>query len=117
MIEAETGSRAEEFVAIGGGAASALWLRILAAALGRTVRRSTAQEASSLGAAICAATGAGWFASVPEAAAAMSSAEGEVVEPDPQEAARYAGLLEIYRELYPKLRDTFAKLGAYFSTP
>ena len=54
---AATGSPIDEFVAIGGGAASDLWCQILADCTGRAVHRSATVEASSLGAADC---GRGW---------------------------------------------------------
>jgi len=117
LIEDQTGTRITEFVAIGGGAASSLWCQIIADACEKTVRRSRTVEASSLGAAMCAAVGAGWFPSAAEAAAAMA---GEIVHetrPLPGHAARYRELMEIYRELYPSLRGTFAKLARFASGP
>ncbi len=113
MIEQETGVKIKEFVAIGGGASSDLWCQIVADASGKLVRRSTTVEASSLGAGVCAAVGAGWFGSAEEAAQQMC---GEIIretEPEPGRAARYAELLGIYREVYPQLRATFAKLGRF----
>ena len=47
---AATGTPIDHFVAIGGGAASDLWVQILADATGRPVQRSATVEASSLGA-------------------------------------------------------------------
>jgi sugar (pentulose or hexulose) kinase len=113
MIEEQTGVRIREFIAIGGGASSDLWCQIVADASGKTVRRSRTVEASSLGAAVCAAVGAGWF---PSAGAAAESMCGEITretEPIPQQAARYSELLGIYREVYPQLRETFAKLARF----
>lgn len=113
MIEQEAGVRVEEFVAIGGGAASALWRQIVADASGKPVKLSRTVEASSLGAAMCAAAGAGWFASVPAAAAAMSGTIADSVEPDPVRVARYAELLSVYREIYPRLRKTYRSLAKF----
>ena len=113
MIEERTGIPITEFVAIGGGSASDLWCQIIADACGRTVRRSRTVEASSLGAAMCAAVGAGWFAGAPDAAAAMA---GEIVretEPDPHQMMQYRELMEIYQEIYPRLRDTFHRLARF----
>jgi xylulokinase len=113
MIESAMGLPVTEFVAIGGGSASDLWCQIMADATGKPVRRSKTVEASSLGAAICAAVGAGWFSSAVEAAEAMSDKELREVEPSTQNMARYAELLGIYRELYPNLRGTFSKLARF----
>jgi xylulokinase len=113
MIEQETGTRVREIVAIGGGAASDPWCRILANACGVPLKRSQTVEASSLGAAMCAAAGAGWFRSVAEAAEAMSGTLGRETAPDPHGQARLAELLAIYREVYPSLRDTHRRLARF----
>jgi len=113
MIEEQTKVGVREFVAIGGGASSDLWCQIVADASGKVVRRSRTVEASSLGAAICAAVGAGWFPSAAAAAEAMCGEITRETEPRPQHSARYAELLGIYRELYPQLRETFAKLARF----
>jgi xylulokinase len=116
MIEREAGIEVREFVAIGGGAASGLWRRIIADACGKVVQCQRTVEASSLGAAMCAAASAGWFPSVPAAAEAMSGPVTLETEPSPRGVARYAELLEIYRDIYPRLRETFQRLAAYQKT-
>ena len=113
MIQHDTGIQVQEFVAIGGGAASDLWCQIIADACGKPVKRSRTVEASSLGAAMCAATGAGWFHSVVTAAKAMSGAITRETEPCAPRQVRYAELLEIYREVYPELRHTYRKLAHF----
>jgi xylulokinase len=113
MIEQDTGARVEEFVAIGGGAASDLWCQIIADACGKPLRRSRTVEASSLGAAMCAAAGCGWFGSVPAAAEAMSGEIARVTEPCADRVPRYAELLNIYREIYPQLRRSYRKLAEF----
>jgi sugar (pentulose or hexulose) kinase len=116
MIEDATGASVREFVAVGGGAASDLWCQIMADATGRSIRRSATLEASSLGAAVCAAVGAGIYGTAIEAAAAMSGQALRETNPDPDNRATYADLLGIYRELYPSLRQTFAKLAGRATT-
>ena len=113
MIQHDTGIRVREFVAIGGGAASDLWCQIVADACGIPVKRSPTVEASSLGAAMCAAAGAGWFHSVATAAEAMKGEITRETEPCARRQARYAELLEIYREIYPQLRQTYRKLARF----
>jgi sugar (pentulose or hexulose) kinase len=116
MIEDATGASVREFVAIGGGAASDLWCQIMADATGRSIRRSTTLEASSLGAAICAAVGAGLCDTAVDAAAAMSGRALRENSPSPNNRAIDAELLGIYRELYPSLRQTFARLAGRATT-
>lgn len=113
MIEEQTGERIAAYVAIGGGAASDLWCRMIADASGKTVQRSRTLEASSLGAAVCAAAGAGWFANPAEAAAAMCGRITSAIEPAAENVQRYAELMGIYRELYPRLRESYARLARF----
>lgn len=76
------GLKIEKIVAVGGGGNSPLWTRMFADATGLPVHISQSLEASSLGAAMSAAFGAGWFQSLDQAAAAMSEESAPVV-PDP----------------------------------
>jgi xylulokinase len=116
MIEERTGVPIREFIAIGGGAASDLWCQIVADASGKVVRRSQTLEASSLGAAICAAVGAGWFSGAAEAAESMAGAITRETEPAPESVARYRELMGVYREIYPQLRASFQKLSQFAAT-
>jgi xylulokinase len=111
MIEDATGVSVKAFTAIGGGAASDLWCQILADATGKCIRRSRTVEASSLGAAICAAVGSGLYSDAADAAAAMSDTVLRETQPSSENCRRYADLLGIYRELYPSLRATFTRLA------
>jgi xylulokinase len=78
---AAEGLAPQRIVAVGGGAASALWRRMIADATGLPLAVSGSLEASSLGAGMSAAVGAGWFAGFDEAASAMSR-EGPTTAPD-----------------------------------
>lgn len=85
--------------AIGGGAKSDLWRRMIADATGLPVERSATLEASALGAGIIAAVGAGWFESFQAAAEAMTN-ELETVMPQPQARAAWQALLERHAFVY-----------------
>lgn len=78
----QKGLSIDRVLAIGGGAGSPLWLRMVADATGLPVIRSLSNEASALGAGISAAVGAGWYPDFRAAAAAMTRI-AERVEPDP----------------------------------
>jgi sugar (pentulose or hexulose) kinase len=110
---AVTGTPVDHYVAMGGGAASDLWMQILADATACPVRRSTANEASSLGAAMAAAKGAGWFPSLAEASTAMASATVRTFEPDGQRASAYAELRDIYTDLWPALSSWNRRLSEF----
>jgi len=99
------------YIAIGGGARSALWRRIIADATGKPVFRAATAEAASLGAAILAAAGAGCFAGIREAAREMTSILPEPAEPDPSRHAFYTRLFEeVYRPLFPALQPYLNRL-------
>lgn len=108
-----TGVDIDHYVAIGGGASSDLWAQIIADACARPVRRSTATEASSLGAAMAAACGAGWFPTIDAAAAAMASRTVRTFEPRPAESALYAELRGIHSELWPAVSGWNRRLRSF----
>jgi xylulokinase len=84
--------------ASGGGAASDLFLRVVASALQVPVERVAVDEGAAYGAALLAGVGAGEFASVEEAAALVCPTA--TIEP----AWDLSEPLERYRALYPALR-------------
>jgi len=87
-----------------------LWCQIVADASGRDVKRLETVEASALGAAMAAAKGAGWFKTLPAAAAAMSGKPTKTFRPRTKESKAYAELLSIYQELWPQISGWNAKL-------
>jgi xylulokinase len=93
------------YVAIGGGASSHLWLQILADVLAAKVQRSSHNEASSLGAAIAAAKGAGWSRTLAEAAANMVAEPIQTFLPNETSANTYGKLRKLHAELWPTMRD------------
>lgn len=89
----------------GGGANSAVWLQIISDVMDLPVRVVGTPEGAAHGAALLAATGAGVFGSVKEAADAAVQV-GEPIDPTGA-SATYDEAYEIYRSLYPALRDGF----------
>jgi len=67
----------------------ALWLQILADVAGIPIEYTTSVDEIAFGTAMCAAVGAGVFADLGAATAAMANTERSV-EPDPTAAAAYA---------------------------
>ncbi len=112
-LQAGCGQTIDHYVAVGGGTASNLWMQILADATGVPVHRSTSKEASSLGAAMAAATGCGWFRNFAEASTAMAGHIAQTFEPKPKEQAAYAELGEIYAGLWPALSSWNQKLARF----
>jgi len=94
--------------ASGGGTASALWRQILADVLGVEIATVETTEGAAYGAGLLAAVGAGWWGSVDAATDAVVRVT-PVASPGP-DARRYAERHAVYRDLYPALRETFARL-------
>jgi len=109
-IAAASGQPIAEHVILGGGSRSALWCQIVADVLAAPVKRARSADATNLGAGALAAVAAGWYPSVPEAAAAMTGTTDEF-RPDPEAAGRYDRLYaEVYRHLFPALRPYVDRL-------
>ncbi len=96
---------ATEIRALGGAAASPLWMRIFADTLGLPVTVTDCPEATSLGAAMLAATAVKAYPDLASAAAGMVRVR-ERFEPGP-EAAYYPEYLARYRALNQLILPTF----------
>jgi xylulokinase len=99
-----------EMACVGGGARSALWNQIKADVLQLPVRLPRAATGAPMGNAIVAAVAAGLYPTLGDAVAAMV-APGPVFTPQPDHAARYQALYDIYVDLYPQLRPLYRRLA------
>lgn len=106
----ETGLDISDMAACGGGAASALWRSMLADLYGCEVKTVTSREGPALGAAILASVGAGLYASVEQACDAVVKTD-KICAPDPENAEVYEMYYQLYRKLYPCLKDRFSELA------
>ena len=102
-VEKSIGTSVRTLMAIGGGAASTFWCRILADSTGKTICLPENMDASALGAAIDASVGAGWYGTCKEAAGTMT-AINKVIRPDPVQRKQYERLFAVYKRIYPSLR-------------
>ncbi len=92
-------------VACGGGARSPLWLQIQADIFEKEVIVTEENEQASLGACIVAGIGAGIFSSASEACASQVRYKEKRYEPDLGNTEIYRHRYDIYRGLYPRLKD------------
>jgi sugar (pentulose or hexulose) kinase len=112
-MEASLSAPIQRLVAVGGGARSDLWCQILADITARPLYRSASHEAAALGAGILAATAAGWYSDVPQAARAMTRLQPGSFSPDPQQHGIYSRLYQqVYRHLFPALQIYLDRLTA-----
>lgn len=107
-IVAEQGVALEQLRLTGGGARSELWRQILADVMGRELVITSTAEGPALGAALMAGVGTAVYASLEEACDAAVTIT-ERIEPRQEHKAVYDRTYAIYRDLYPALRDIFAK--------
>ena len=103
----EFGIGVNEVRASGGGAKSAFWRQLQADIYNAAVITTNVEEGPSVGAAILAAVGSGHFGSVQEACDSIVKVVSRT-EPDPKRVELYDDFYITYRELYAKLKDTFA---------
>ena len=99
---------ADETVAVGGGARSAVWRQMLADVFGMPVVTVAPSGGAPYGAAVLAAVGSGEFASVEEACRAWLRPLDRM-EPSPVAMSAYGEAYERYRRLYPRLKRHFAE--------
>ena len=104
LVEKAIGGKVRRLIAIGGGATSDLWCRIIADITGREIWLPKNTEASALGAAIAAAVAAGWHPSFRDAANAMVGIRKKI-RPDPGNHAKYRKIFASYKKLYPSLKS------------
>ncbi len=95
--------------ASGGGTRSELWTQIMADVLDVPLALTRNHEAAATGAAILAAVAAGWHQTA-QAACEVMVEISTMTEPGP-DAQVYDGAYAVYRDLYPALRGSFARLA------
>jgi xylulokinase len=87
----------------GGGARSALWLKIVASVLGIPLERTAVEEGAAYGAALLAGVAAGVYADVHEAVERTVRVR-DVVDPEQRLRDVYEEGYARYKRLYPALR-------------
>jgi xylulokinase len=96
--------------ASGGGTRSALWRQILASTLEAELVTVNTTEGAAYGAALLAGVGQGAWPDVPSACKAAIRITGSV-EPNPSDRNAYHKGYQIYRGLYPALKETFNRMA------
>ena len=84
--------------------------QMLADLYGCSVKTVTSKEGPALGVAILAMVGAGMYDSVPEACQAVIRTK-QVQEPIPEQIPVYDRCYQMYRSLYPAMRNSFKALA------
>jgi xylulokinase len=93
------GKNVQKVVATGGGAKSSFWLQMQADIYNTPVVKLKSEQGPGLGAALLAAYGLGWYASLQEAAGEFAE-EAERFEPETENVLTYSRLFPLYQEVY-----------------
>jgi xylulokinase len=96
--------------ASGGGTKSALWRGILASVLGCELVTVNTTEGAAFGAALLAGVGSGAWKDTAAACAQTIKITGRT-EPNAASVETYLNSYAIYRDLYPALKDDFARMA------
>lgn len=108
-ILVEMGMTIEEMMVCGGGGKSPVWKQMLSDLYGCHVNTVTAKEGPALGVAILAGVGAGIYESVEEGC--KRALEVKVgCAPKEEDRELYLKYYQIYKELYPDLKQEFQRL-------
>ena len=103
-----------EILAVGGGTKNDLWNRIKADVLQVPLKVLTFQETGTLGAALLAGVGAGYYDSYDGASrAARGMNRTRRVDPDPGKKGLYDELFSIYKKIHPKLKGISRSLTRF----
>lgn len=111
IMEQASGRKLDRVIASGGGAKTALWLKIKASAYGIPIMVPEEAECGVVGCAALAATATGRFATVQQAADAFVRYAGEIV-PDPRWADTYARMQPVFDRLYRQSQALYDDLDA-----
>jgi xylulokinase len=108
LISSATGSRPKNIRCLGGASSSDLWLQIKADICEIPMCRMEFPESTSLGAAMIAAVGLGWFSDY-EKAAAVGNRIQKVFYPREENRRVYEKGYNIYRNLYKAVKPLFSE--------
>lgn len=106
------GKTVDTVVSIGGGAKNPLWLQMQADLFGAKVVALENEQGPGLGAAMLAAVGCGWFASL-DACAEVFVKHGRSYEPQAESSKRYAELFPVYQRVYAATKELNHDLQAF----
>ena len=106
----EMGVSINEMLACGGGGSSALWRQMLADVYGCPVKTVVSKEGPALGVGILAGAGTGVYSSVQDGCAAVIKTNPPQ-NPISQNSVEYEKFYNVYRALYPALKNNFSELA------
>ncbi len=104
------GFKAKEIYACGGGIKNRLWLQIFADVCDIPIKLTKVPEAATLGAAVCAAVGSGYYKTISSAVDSMIKIKTEIL-PKSKNKKVYDFYFDKYKRLYPKVKDVMREMS------
>lgn len=111
LMEENANKQFTRIVSVGGGAKNSKWLQIQADIFNTPVVNLTVEQGPGLGAAMVAAVGLGWFATMNECVEKFVQYKEEF-HPIPENVKKYEQVYNIYKEVYAETKETSHKLQA-----
>lgn len=111
LMEENANKQFARIVSVGGGAKNSKWLQIQADIFNTPVVNLTVEQGPGLGAAMVAAVGLGWFATMNECVEKFVQYKEEF-QPIPENVKKYEQVYNIYKEVYAATKETSHRLQA-----
>jgi len=108
-LEAAVGVTPHKLVMGGGGTSNTFWMQNRADMAGQSIEAPGVEEATPLGAAILAGIGVGLYKNEEEAYLQVCR-PGRIYEPNLERTAFYAERFDLFRKIYPALKDISAQI-------
>jgi xylulokinase len=99
-----SGKSIDTIISIGGGAKNETWLQIQADVFNAKIVKLTSEQGPSIGAAILAAYGCGWYESLQQCAE-MFIHEAQTYSPIPENVEKYQQLFTLYKNVYVQTKE------------
>jgi len=103
-LETGLGAEFDKFVAVGGVTRNEFWMQNKADVVGRSIEVPNVEEATPLGAAILAGIGMGFYSDARDAFHRVCR-PSRIYDPNPELTGRYTDWFDIYRQVYPALKE------------
>jgi len=110
LMRTYSGKNFVKIISVGGGAKNKDWLQVQANIFGVPIAVMKSEQGPSLGAAMLAAVGVGWFASVSECAKCFV-ALSEEFQPQPEQVLLYEKIYSLYKKVYPSTAPICSELA------
>ncbi|MEQ2528366.1 xylulokinase [Bacillaceae bacterium CLA-AA-H227] len=108
----ESGKIIETIVSIGGGAKNDTWLQIQADIFNARIQQLSSEQGPGIGAAMLAAYGCGWFASLNECAQVFTKVV-KTYEPIKDNVVKYRELFALYKKVYQQTEELSRELATF----